>query len=222
MIKQNLYRTFTSAAVITTMALVGYVAMEPGLVVAQSASDSVSVSLTVDSGITIDAPGDVTMDPTLGISSNSSTGSVSWTVVTNDPDGYTLGVAAAQANALHSSTDAFTDYTEATDGTPETWSVANAYEFGFSAFGGDVADSTWGAGSACSVFSGGEGAEGIIPSNLKYEGFNGTTSIQVASNDDPTGTDGTATSLCFAAEQETEAAPAGSYTAVITATATVQ
>lgn len=194
----------------------GWQLIDPALLLAQSDDDTVLVTLDVTSGIEISSPVDVNMAP-LGIANNESTGAAMWNVRTNDVDGYTLAVHSVTDPAMRDSvtSEEFTDYSEATSGTPEVWSVSNAYEFGFSAYGDDVADGVWGAGSSC-------GAATTIPANLNYRGFTGTTGIQVASDPAPTTTAGVNSTVCFAAEQETVFAPSGSYTATIVATATVQ
>lgn len=214
--KQIIKNLFTLTLVVG-MVLVGYSAMEPAVLLAQSATDEVQVSLTVDSGITISSPSDVTMSPNLSVTQNTSTGDVAWTVTTNDTDGYTLTVQASTSPALQSAGDDFPDYTETVENTPEAWSVTSAYEFGFGAHGTDVTDGTWGAGTACN-----DGGAGNIPADINYQGFNGTTSVQVASSNTVTSTTGTASTVCFAAEQDGVFAPSGAYSGIIVATATVQ
>jgi hypothetical protein len=183
-------------------------------VIAQSATDNVTVTLTVDSGITISDGSNVTMAPNIGVAANSSIGSSSWNVKTNDPNGYTLAVKASASPALTSGTDNFADYTEAVSGTPETWAVGSgAKEFGFSAYGTDTATGTWGTGSSC-------GTGGTPSATQKYVGFK-ITDKTIATRATTTTTSGVDTTICFAAEQNTVYAAAGVYTATITATATV-
>lgn len=214
MTKEVLKKVASIATMLSMSSMAIFATFEPTQVIAQSANDSIEVNLTVTSGISITSPSDVTMSPALSTSNNESTGNAVWTVTTNDTDGYTLVVAADTNPALQSDSDQFADYTEATPDTPEVWSVSNAYEFGFGAFGDDVDDGTWGAGSSCGA--------GTIPSNIHYQGFNGTSTVQIASSNDVTTTSGTATTVCFAAEQAGVFAPSGTYNATITATATVQ
>lgn len=179
-------------------------------------NDDVNVTMSVTEQISIDSPADATMTA-LNITNDQSTGSATWTVVTNATAGYTLAVHGSEANAMQNQTtpgEDFTDYTVAVANTPEEWSVTNAYEFGFSAHGNHVPDGTWGAGSSC--------GSGTVPGDLNYRGFNATTNIQVASSSTETSQAGTASTVCFAAEQDTVLAPAGEYTAVVVATATTQ
>lgn len=181
---------------------------------ADTDTDSVIVTLEVDSGITITDGLDVTMSPNIGVGADTSIGQTSWIVKTNNVNGYNLNVKASTAPALkHSNgTDFFMDYTEATSGTPETWSVASGgYEFGFSAFGEDV-PVAWGAGAGC-------GTNLTISTNgLKYVGFKPTDKT-IATRNSMTDGDGNQTNICFAAEQKDIYVPSGTYTATITATA---
>lgn len=216
MVLQTLQKTVAytlCAGVLTTMAFAG---LEPDILRAQSASDTVQVSLTVDSGITITSPSDVTMSPNLGVSANSSIGSNTWNVKTNDPDGYVLTLRASTTPALKTAGGlSFADYTPATPGTPDTWSVpSGSIEFGYSAYGTDVNTTTWGTGSSC-------GAAGTPSGTQKYNGF-ATSTFTVATRSATTTTSGVDTTVCYAAEQDGIYANAGSYTADITATATVQ
>ncbi len=191
--------------------------LEPTSLSAATANDSVTVSMTVTEQIAISSPADVTMNA-LNITTNESTGTATWNVKTNASGGYTLAVHGTETDAMQgqgglAGTD-FTDYTAAVAATPEVWSVSNAYEFGFSGYGADILDATWGAGSSWGA--------GTIPADLKYRGFDAATNITIASDTDETSTAGTDSTVCFAAEQETVFAPAGSYQAVVVATATTQ
>ena len=190
-----------------------YITYEPVLAVAATATDNVVITLTVDAGITITSPADVTMAPNLGISSNGSIGSSTWTVKTNNALGYTLAVKASAAPALVSGANSFADYTELAVGTPEAWSVPAANkEFGYSAFGTGTPTGTWGTTATC-------GSAGIPDASMKYVGFK-TTDKTVAQSATATPSAGIATTVCYAAEQDTLYAPSGVYTATITATAT--
>ncbi len=195
-----------------------FVFMEPIMTEAAAVNDSVVVSLTVDSSITITTPDDVIMAPNIGVSSDTSTGTVTWNVKTNSQTGYTLGVKASRVNAMYSTstTEYFTDYTETVAGTPETWSIAaGAYEFGFSAYGTDVVAGRY--GTDCTPSS-----PGTIEAGAKWEGFD-VSDVTVASRATETVKAGIDTKVCFAAAQGTSIyAPAGYYTATITATATEQ
>ena len=175
--------------------------------------DEVIVTLNVVTGITISDGADVTMSPSLGITSDTSIGETSWIVKTNNFSGYKLDVKASTAPALANATDSFADYSETVLGTPETWSVGSGdYEFGFSAYGDDVADGTWGTGVGCGTHT------TISTNNLNYLGFK-TTDKTIATRNSVTPNTGVQTNVCFAAEQKDVYAPPGTYTATITATA---
>ena len=178
-------------------------------------SDQVVVTLNVETGITISDGDDVTMLPTMGILSNSAIGETTWTVKTNNVAGYNLNVKASTEPAMAhtTTTDTFADYSETVLGTPETWSVGSGdYEFGFSAYGDDVADGTWGTGVGCGTHT------TISTNNLNYLGFK-TTDKTIATRNSVTPNTGVQTNVCFAAEQKDVYAPSGTYTATITATA---
>jgi len=184
---------------------------EPEVVNAAAVTDDVVVTLVVDSGITITSPTDVTMAPNIGVAANSSIGTAIWNVKTNHATGYSLGVKASAAPALvRGGGGSFADYQT---GVPTTWApTATSYQFGYSAFGTTVATATWGTGANC-------GAAGVPTGTLKYKGFT-TTDAPIATQAVVTGTAGVDTTVCFAAAQNGVYAPAGTYTATITATAT--
>jgi hypothetical protein len=191
--------------------------IEPAVLRAQSADDSIVVTQSVTSGISISSPSDINLTA-LSTTQDSAVGSAAWTVTTNNQAGYTLDVKASTDPALRdgSTSEEFTDYTEGVSGTPETWSVSSAYEFGFSAYGTHVPGGTWGTDTDCLA-----GAN--VPSaGLKWRGFDGTTDIEIASASSETGVSGVASTLCVATEQDGVFAPSGTYQATITATATVQ
>lgn len=211
-IKRTLSYALAAGIVLTT----AFAGLEPAYLRAQSASDTMQVTLTVDSGITITTAADTTMTPNIGVSADTSIGSTTWNVKTNDPDGYIMTVRASTSPALKTSGGlSFADYTPAVAGTPDTWNVpSGAVEFGYSAYGTDVSTGTWGTGSSC-------GSAGTPSGTQKYNGF-ATTTFTVATRAATTTTSGIDTVVCFAAEQDTTYANAGTYTAHITATATVQ
>jgi len=162
--------------------------------------------------ISISSPSDVTMTP-LTVTQNTAVGSATWTVITDNAAGYTLSANATGTPALRDlgTGEQFADYTEAIPGSKETWSVTNAYEFGFSGYGGDVTG--YGSDSDCVA-----GAD--VPSaTLLWEGFEGATAIQLASSTSRTPVAGTDSTICVAVEQDTALAPSGSYQATIVVTA---
>jgi hypothetical protein len=192
-----------------------YITVEPTISTAASVTDQVIVTLTVDSGITISDGSAVTMAPNLGITSDTSIGSSSWLVKTNNYSGYTLKVHASSTPAMKDGTKTIEDYTEGTSNVPEVWSLATSAtnkEFGFSAYGTDTNTSTWGSGATC-------GSGGTIPGTMKYQGFKDSTDVTIASKATVTPTAGITTNICFAAAQNGVYASSGTYTATVTATA---
>mgnify|MGYP003450628258 CR=1 FL=1 len=190
---------------------------EPTII--NAVTDSIVVNLTVDSGISITSPSDVTMS-SLGTAVNTSTGWAIWNVKTNDPDGYTLAVKASTNPALVSGPNSFLDYTEAVGGTPDTWSVNSGnIEFGFSGIGTDVENVNSDQYNANGVTTCDNGvASSTVNATLGFLGFE-TSDQTLASRAATTTTSGIDTRICFAAAQNGVYAPAGLYQATITATA---
>lgn len=190
---------------------------EPSVI--NAVEDDVVVSLTVDSGISITSPADVTMS-NLGTSVNTSTGSAVWNVKTNDPDGYNLSVKADSSPAMVSGSNSFLDYTEAVSGTPDAWSLdSNTIQFGFSGIGTDVenVNSDQYAANGQTLCDDGV-ASSTVNSTIKFLGFE-TSNQLLATRSATTTTSGVDTRICFAAGQNGVYAPAGVYSATITATA---
>lgn len=164
------------------------------------------------SSISLTSPADIALSA-LTINNDSAVGSAAWTVTTDNAAGYELLVNVSTDPALQDSGtgEAFTDYSEATPGVPEQWSVSNAYEFGFSSRGDDV--DGYGSDSDCIDTA------NVPSTTLKWRGFDGTNTIQIASSTARTSESGTASTLCVATEQDTLFAPSGSYSATVTVTA---
>jgi hypothetical protein len=184
-------------------------------VIAQTSdADSVVVTLDVTAGIAINSPSDVSMSRPLSMTNMTAIGTSTWNVVTNNAAGYNLTVKADTSPAMQqNATTTIADYDT---GTPTLWSVsAGTAKFGFSAFGPDTSDVTWGTGETCS------GGAGHDPSSsLKYLGFTtSTSSLAIATRSSTTTFAGSATTVCFAVEQNNFYIPSGQYKATITATA---
>jgi len=209
-------KLFSQALIIGLVISGIYIYFEPEVIGAATASDDIDVTLSVEGEITLTKPSNVAMSPAITMTQNTSIGTGNaWNVKTNNNAGYKLTLHADNANCLRTDGVFFTDYSEATANTPETWSVSSAYEFGFSVYGTDAPTATWGTDTDCS------GASSSVPSaTLKYQGFKGVTTIQVATKSTATSTAGVNTVLCVGAEQAGVYAPSGSYTADITGTAT--
>jgi hypothetical protein len=167
--------------------------------VAGTDTDSITVSVTVVSSISIDNPADVSLSPNIE-ETGTADGNATWNVKTNHLAGWTLDVKASTTPAMQSGGNSFADYTETVPGTPEAWSVDAAdSEFGFSASG------TYSEAG----FSG-----------SKYLGFDGLNDIQVAHRNAPSEGSGDDTTVNFRAESgSSHNQPLGTYDATITATA---
>jgi hypothetical protein len=219
--KNILKKTFKTSTSLFLIFAIIYIMAEPTVsTAADTKTDQVVVTLTVDAGVSITSPADVTMSQVIGLSADTAVGNAAWTVKTNNYTGYSLNVHASTTPALKSASDEILDYTEATPNTPEFWSVpANNVEFGFSAYGADVATvggNPWNGASDTDCI----GASAHVPSpTLKYMGFKGSTDKLIAYKSSETLTTGVITNICFAVEQDTIYAPSGVYTATVTATA---
>ncbi|HET8575304.1 MAG TPA: hypothetical protein VFM02_04010 [Candidatus Paceibacterota bacterium] len=205
-------RSLVITLALSFLGLASFFLFEPSIT--KAATDSVTVSQAVTADISLSAASDITLSA-LSSSVNSAVGSTTWTVITNNSSGYNLKVAAGTSPALKSGSNSFADYSEAVAGTPETWSVSNAYEFGFSGFGTDVSTASFGSDTKCTPTANDPSA-----SSLKWEGFD-TTGIELANSSGVTNTSGSDVTLCVATEQNGVFAPSGSYSATITATAVV-
>jgi len=209
-------KKFLSLSILLSfVAVAAGTAMEPGLIDAQAtANDSGTVTLAVNEEITIS--NFITDNMVLGVAALEDTAEASWTVTTNSADGYSLVLTGTDPAMQNDGAGADIDDLPTT--TPAAWDTtvsgaADGVYFGFSAFGDDVADGTFGAGSSCGA--------GTIPANLNYRGFDtGAGGSIVTTTGGPTVTAGVATTVCFAAEQKNEFAEDGDYTATVTATAT--
>ena len=117
---------------------------------ASSASDTITVSLPVNSTISITSPADVTMGAITGTGQSAlTTNQAEWITKTNNAAGYELSIQASSADMTNANLDTVAGYTPATPGTPEPWSIAITdsewgmhYSFPQSTLGNDT---VWGA-----------------------------------------------------------------------------
>lgn len=204
---------------ISACALVSFLNFEPGIIgAASSATGTTTVTLIVDSQISVTPDATIAMSPNINMTQDTSIGSGNFVIKTTDTNGYTLSFRASTTPAMRNGSDSFTDYSDA--GSPESWSVtAGAFEFGFSAYGDDV-PASWDAGqTSC----GSAGADSLT-SSVKWRGFTGVTPITgVATKASETTRAGSTIVLCVAAEQGNSVnAPSGTYNATVVGTATTQ
>lgn len=108
---------------------VAFLVLIAGAVRAAADPDTISVGVTVNPTISIDAPADPTIAAITG--TGTSSGDTTWNVITNNSAGYKLEWQASAAT-MASGSDTIAAYTPAVANTPETWSVA-------------ATDSEWGA-----------------------------------------------------------------------------
>jgi len=184
-----------------------------------AATDSITVTQSVTSEITISAPSDVTMSPSIaGISGGTGDGTATWTVKTNDTSGFNMKIKASTTPALQTGSYNFADYTEASVGTPDyTWSIAAAdSEFGFTVEPATVADTVT-AFKDNGVTCGGAGAANA--SNACWDGLS-TTDIDIINRSSITSSTGEAEVVKFRAQSgASHFQQEGTYTATITVTA---
>jgi hypothetical protein len=195
-------------------------ALEPGLATAQTASDTVVITLNVTQQISITSPADSSMSTALSLSQNTAVGTTTWNVKTNDALGYTMALKATTTPAMTATSSGvlytIDDYQR---GAPTLWSVSNTAKFGYSAFGNDSDTSVWGTGGACGASANG------ISTTLKYQGLATSTAAytvaeNVASRTATTSASGTDTNVCYAVEQNNFFIAAATYNATVIATAT--
>ncbi|HLD19833.1 MAG TPA: hypothetical protein VJB93_01095 [Patescibacteria group bacterium] len=127
-------KTILLSVSIFVVAILFGIISEAGLSYAQT-TDALLVTLSVTAELTLTAPSDVALSAIAGITGGASTGTATWTVVTNNNAGYTLHLHAAASPALVGATqgDSIADLTEASAGVPDYTFVVddgNA-EFGY-------------------------------------------------------------------------------------------
>lgn len=167
--------------------------------------------------ISVSAPENVSMTPDLqAITGGTANGTATINVKTNNSAGYKLELKVSTTPALKYDSAEFPDYTR--NNPPDyDWSIGSANsEFGFTPWGQDTIQKYRYIGTDCNQ-SGGTADE-----NYCWDGFNGTTNIQIAqatSSNHPSGTD---TYVKYRAQIKSNGfqTPA-TYTATVTATATV-
>ncbi len=215
-ITQSLLRASVVTFGCSILALGTYVTLEP-LFASAATSQSVAVTLNVTSGVAVTVnSNNVNMSTNLGVAQDTAVGTSTFTVETNDGNGYTLSLAASTNPAMKSGSNSISDFPNAN--SPELWSSglpSSGAVFGFSVLGNDVSPSGgyWGSGSYCN----GNGTS-TISTTLKYTGFS-TTGTTTAASSSTTTPAGDSTVVCYAVQQNNFYIPAGSYTANITGTA---
>ncbi|MCR4329106.1 MAG: hypothetical protein NUV65_00995, partial [Candidatus Roizmanbacteria bacterium] len=165
------------------------------------------------SSISISSPSDIALGSISG-SSETSSGSAVWTVITDSTGGYTLAVKASTNPALQASGGNFTDYTPATSAPDYAWSVsASTAAFGYTVDGTDTATRFLDNGASCNASGGGATA------STCWDGLS-TSNVTIASATSGNSPSGIATTVTVKAETGSSAnQAAGAYTATLTVTA---
>lgn len=173
--------------------------------------------------LSISTINDVVLQPGISVSVDNSVGSETFTVQSDNAAGYNLYIRTTQSTALQhlAAGSDFLDYTPATPGTPDNWSVDSGQkQFGYSVYdggSGDVSDGTWGSADDCgSVITGDPDAPG--GGEQLYDGLS-TSNRLIASRSSRTVSGGSSITVCFAAGTNNDAVDAGSYQAPIVITA---
>lgn len=156
--------------------------------------------------ISISSPSDVSLGTITG-TGVSNTGEATWTVTTNNPNGYKLEWQASTAGMISEYLDAIAAYSPAVADTPELWSVAtNASEWGarLKSTSTDYSSSFWGIDDS---------------SNAKWLNATSSALFQIANRSSPTA--GSLETVQFKSEVGSAMfQPTGNYTVNVTATAT--
>ena len=185
--------------------------------------DSSSTNYNLDAGflgsysnfyVSITVADDVNMAPSIsGISGGSGEGSMSWTVVTDNPNGYSVSVRTTTNPALKSVSSSFADYTPAGSDPDYVWQVdATASEFGFSPEGSHVIQKYLDNGSACNT-----GTSNTADRCWDYLDTTGKLIAESSEDNHPTGT---VTTVKVKAETGANMIqPPGEYSATVEITA---
>ncbi len=160
--------------------------------------------------ITLASPASMTPALESGASTIAS-GTTAVTVITDNPAGYKLEINASTTPALKLGANSINDYSEATSGIAEQWSLPSGVAFGFSATGNDVVANFKNSGSSC-----GSGTA----NGLCFLGFDGVTKLLVSRIYSRTPVSGNVTTIRYRAENKGASIAEGTYAGTITLTVT--
>lgn len=188
----------------------------------QATGSSESASYAIQAGfqlpdnfLSITSPADVTL-ATFNTSraDSSSSGTATWTVVTDNASGYTMTIEASTAPALQSDSATFNDYVPTGAADYAFTTASSESDFGFSPEGNDIVSSYKDNGSVC-----GTGSSDTVSACWDGLSTSAQTIAGSGSSNQPTGTD---TTVRFRAEIGSEVIQSpGTYTATVTVTAIV-
>ncbi len=214
---KHIKKTTSSSLAIILIASFAYLILEPAII--KAAADTAVVTATVSEEVTISSPANANFSGSIpGVSGNPGapvTASLTWTVKTNNNTGFNLKIHASQTNALFKdATYFFSDHT-ATPSFGWTAPGAGVASFGFTiaaATAADTATAFLDTGAAC-----GSGAN----TGGCWSGFVTSTDIDIINRTTETTAAGEAEVVNFKAESNAKLLEDGSYTAIITATASL-
>lgn len=218
----------SSVVALSLIATISWVAFEPQLM--EAVTDSVTITQIVTTGLAISDCVDFSLSQTLSGLGNGtiSTGECTWTVKTANGAGFNMTLYASQDSALVCvgggctvGTDAFADYSPAATGTPDyTWAVTSTTEFGYTVEPETPGDTVQlfldNNSSACNESSGTNNTD-----TCWYSFATGGAPLTIINRSSETDNDGENEVVKFWAEVgESAVQAAGTYEAIITATAT--
>lgn len=163
--------------------------------------------------ISVSAPGNITLTPAIPTTGGGvANGQATWTVVTDNPAGYTASIRASTSPALVSGINSFADYTPAGPNPDFVFSVAaSAAEFGFTPEGVDVVQRFLDDGASCNTGTGETADRCWDPLS--------TTPTTIATRTTANHPSGTSITVKFRAESgSSNVQPPGSYQATTTMT----
>lgn len=224
---KNIFNYLKETAAITVIVsfiiALNYFVFEPEII--KGASDSIIVTQQVTAETAISAPSNVNMSGSIaGVTGNlgaPTTGSVIWTVTSNNSGGFQMTLAASTNPALRlDGTYNFSDYSPASAGTPDySWTspAASSAEFGYTVEPATAAD------TIAKFRDNGVDTCNTDVNNTPNKCWYNLSSITpetVINRLSNTSSSGEAETVRFQAESNAKYLASGNYTATITATVT--
>lgn len=171
--------------------------------------------MEADYSVSISGGGVAALTPSIGgVTGGTATATTSFTVITDNPEGYDLSVKTDTNPALKSGLYSFADYAPASAGTPDyEWLISSSdSEFGFSPEGADIKQKYKDDGGSCN-------AGGSDNPDKCWYGLS-TSDESISNSGAANNPSGTQTTIKLKAESgSAHIQEAGAYTATITATA---
>jgi len=224
---KKIFRYLKETAALTIMVslliTLNYFIFEPEII--KGAADTIVVTQVVTAETAISTPVDVSMSGSIaGVTGNlgaPTTGSVAWTISSNNSFGFQMTLAASTNPALRlDGTYNFSDYSPASAGTPDySWTspAASAAEFGYTVEPATAAD-TIAKFMDNGVDTCNSGTNNTA--NKCWYNFSSITPETVINRSSNTSSGGEVETVRFQAESNAKYLSSGNYTATITATVT--